>query len=220
MCFILMIITIVLGFFVSISPLFFFESIDAIQLILTMFGGIFVIILSIICIRSSNHKFNSTNTQSHPKTVSPAWNFGQQNEKIQSQEKATSSKKSQLGLIASGIYVMIIGAVYLLSQSGCYLLGAGFLIVILAGISARIGSKPSIFRIFADDGNVLMETSRIYREGECIVIRGKILGSMSIKAFLRPGQIWNIFSLITPSVILYLPLIILKGLIESRGEVE
>jgi hypothetical protein len=56
-------------------------------------------------------------------------------------------------------------------------------------------------KLHTPDGNELMEVNRLEREGDHLVIRGTIMGTMPTKAVLRPEQLRAAFSLLSISLI-------------------
>jgi hypothetical protein len=52
-------------------------------------------------------------------------------------------------------------------------------------------------KLHTPDGNELMEVNRLEREGDHLVIRGTIMGTMPTKAVLRPEQLRAAFSLLS-----------------------
>jgi hypothetical protein len=56
-------------------------------------------------------------------------------------------------------------------------------------------------KLHTPDGNELMEVERIEREGDQLIIRGTIMGTMPTKAVLRPEQLRAGFSLLSIGLI-------------------
>lgn len=52
-------------------------------------------------------------------------------------------------------------------------------------------------KLHTPDGNELMEIQRLEREGDRLIIRGTIMGTMPTKAVLRPEQLRAGFSLLS-----------------------
>ena len=57
-------------------------------------------------------------------------------------------------------------------------------------------------KLYTPDGNELMEVQRLEREGNVLVVRGTIMGTMPTRAVIRPGQLRAALSLLRPRLIL------------------
>lgn len=66
-------------------------------------------------------------------------------------------------------------------------------------------------KMYSKDGNIMMDMHSLRREGSNLVIKGKMMDAMLMSIYLRPEDIWKSKSLLTWSVIWYLPIIIIKG---------
>ena len=67
-------------------------------------------------------------------------------------------------------------------------------------------------KLHTPDGNELMDVHRLEREGDQLVIRGTIMGTMPTKAVLRPEQLRAGFSLLSIGLIFSL-----IGLLFTKG---
>jgi hypothetical protein len=56
-------------------------------------------------------------------------------------------------------------------------------------------------KIFDANKGELMAISELEREGNDLVIRGKIYGAMPMSARLRPEEVRNLLALLTPKII-------------------
>jgi hypothetical protein len=65
-------------------------------------------------------------------------------------------------------------------------------------------------------GNVMMEISSLVRKGDDLVMKGKMMGTMPASIFLRPKEVWESKSLLSWSVIRYVPSMLIKGWLQSR----
>lgn len=58
-------------------------------------------------------------------------------------------------------------------------------------------------KIFDANKSELMAISELERDGNELVIRGKIYGAMPMSARLRPEEVRHLLSLLTPKIILF-----------------
>jgi len=72
--------------------------------------------------------------------------------------------------------------------------------------------------MLSKDGIEMMEVKSIQREGEKLVLKGKIMGSMPATIYLRPEDVWAGWQLLPFSVLVALPGMLLKGFRRSRKE--
>ena len=56
-------------------------------------------------------------------------------------------------------------------------------------------------KLHTPDGNELMEVLRIEREGNQLVVRGTIMGTMPTKAVIRPENLRAAFALLSPRLL-------------------
>lgn len=66
-------------------------------------------------------------------------------------------------------------------------------------------------KMFSKDGIEMMDVKSINREGENLVMKGKMMGSMYTSIYLRPEDVWQALRLLPFSVFLFLPAILFKG---------
>ena len=59
-------------------------------------------------------------------------------------------------------------------------------------------------KIFDANKGELMAISELERDGNELVIRGKIYGAMPMSARLRPEEVRNLLSLLTPQIIWFM----------------
>lgn len=59
-------------------------------------------------------------------------------------------------------------------------------------------------KIHAADGSELMQVSRMERQGNDLVLKGKVYGTMPMTAKLTPEQARAAFRLLTPRLVLFL----------------
>jgi hypothetical protein len=66
--------------------------------------------------------------------------------------------------------------------------------------------------------NVVMYVSTLERKGDDLVMKGKIMGTMPTTIYLKPEEVWQAKSLLSWSIIWYLPVLMIKGWRQSRKQ--
>lgn len=59
-------------------------------------------------------------------------------------------------------------------------------------------------KIYSSDKSELMQVSKIERDGNDLVIKGKVFGTMPMSARLKPAEARAAFKLLTPRLIFFL----------------
>jgi len=62
----------------------------------------------------------------------------------------------------------------------------------------------------------MMDVRSIDRDGERLVLKGKIMGSMPATIYLRPEDVWAAWRLVSWSVLAAIPVMLLKGFRRTR----
>ena len=73
-------------------------------------------------------------------------------------------------------------------------------------------------KMYSKDGNEMMDATALWREGNNIVMKGKVMKAMNMTIYLKPADVWKAKSLLSWSLIWYSPIILLKGWWACRGE--
>ncbi|MDY6892769.1 MAG: hypothetical protein SVO26_03515 [Chloroflexota bacterium] len=73
-------------------------------------------------------------------------------------------------------------------------------------------------KMFDMHGAVLMDVASLERKGDDLVMKGKMMGAMPATIYIKPEEIWGAKSLLSWSVIWYLPIIVVKGWLRSRKQ--
>lgn len=73
-------------------------------------------------------------------------------------------------------------------------------------------------KLTSKDGVEMMDIRSLDREGDVLVVKGKIMRSMPVTIHVRPEDLWQAFSLFNWRLLLQLPLLMLKGFRRSRQE--
>lgn len=71
-------------------------------------------------------------------------------------------------------------------------------------------------KMYSRDGMEMMDLKSIERDGERLVLKGKIMGAMGTTIVIGPEDCWQAAKLLGIRLIARLPLILLKGFIQSR----
>jgi hypothetical protein len=71
-------------------------------------------------------------------------------------------------------------------------------------------------KLLSKDGIEMMDIRSLAREGEVLVIKGKVMGSMPITIHMRPEDLWQVWGLLGWRIVLALPGLMLKGYRRSR----
>ena len=59
-------------------------------------------------------------------------------------------------------------------------------------------------KIYAADKSELMQVSKVERQGDDLVLKGKVFGTMPMSATLTPDQARAFMKLLTPALVLFL----------------
>jgi len=59
-------------------------------------------------------------------------------------------------------------------------------------------------KIYAADKSELMQVSKIERQGDNLVLKGKVFGTMPMSATLTPEEARNVRKLLTPKLVWFL----------------
>jgi hypothetical protein len=71
-------------------------------------------------------------------------------------------------------------------------------------------------KLMSKDGVEMMDIRSLEREGDVLVVKGKIMRSMPATIHLRPEDLWQAFSLFSWPLLLRLPILLFKGFRLSR----
>jgi hypothetical protein len=75
-------------------------------------------------------------------------------------------------------------------------------------------------KMYSKEGNVMMDTKTLRREGDVLIMKGKMMEAMAMSIYLKPEDIWEGKNLLTWSIIWYMPIIIVKGWWRSMTKKE
>jgi hypothetical protein len=71
-------------------------------------------------------------------------------------------------------------------------------------------------KLTSKDGVEMMDVRSLEREGDVLVVKGKIMRSMPVTIHVRPEDLWQAFSLFSWPLLLRVPLLMLKGFRRTR----
>ncbi|HQX06993.1 MAG TPA: hypothetical protein PKZ19_09390 [Zoogloea sp.] len=72
-------------------------------------------------------------------------------------------------------------------------------------------------KMFSKDGIEMVDVRSIDRDGDRLVLKTKVMGSMAATIVLRPLDLWDALKLLSPALLLRLPLILFRGWQASRA---
>ena len=72
-------------------------------------------------------------------------------------------------------------------------------------------------KMFSKDGIEMVEVKSVARDGDVLVLKTKVMGSMAASIVLRPRDVWEALGLLNFGLILRLPLILVKGWRQARS---
>jgi hypothetical protein len=82
----------------------------------------------------------------------------------------------------------------------------------------EVSSAPCGARVkmFSKEGVEMMDVKSIQPEGENLVLKGKMMGSMYASIHLRPQDLWQALRLLSFTTLLRLPAMLFKGFLRNR----
>lgn len=73
-------------------------------------------------------------------------------------------------------------------------------------------------KMFSKEGQILVDVTELHREGDNIVMKGKLMNAYSMNIYVRPEEVWRMLKLVSWRIILYVPLMLMKGWRRVRRE--
>jgi hypothetical protein len=219
MCFLFFCLTLALGVWVFIS-VWFQSDTGPVMLGLLVTGGILTIALSVVNLTLQQRLTASARSGSNARPKYSGWPAEANVETHQTPGKIAIFKRTRWGLVTAGVFLIIVGTWDAPGVAGWDSLGAGIAVTLLGGLATQIGPKPDTVSLFNREGNVLLEASQVEWERSGIIIRGKILGSLTTNTYLKAEEAWKALSLISPAVIIHLPLFLYRGWRSNRRKVS
>ncbi|MBS0349557.1 MAG: hypothetical protein JSR69_24205 [Proteobacteria bacterium] len=75
-------------------------------------------------------------------------------------------------------------------------------------------------KMFSREGVEMMEVKSIQRDGDNLVMKGKVMGSMSTVILIKPEDCWQAIKLLSWRTLLRMPLILFKGYWQAKRLAE
>ncbi|MGV8074436.1 MAG: hypothetical protein AB2L11_07770 [Syntrophobacteraceae bacterium] len=69
-------------------------------------------------------------------------------------------------------------------------------------------------------GNVVMELISIHKENGGFMLKAKLMNALVANIYLHPEDLWNLKNFLSWSIILHLPVMIIKGFFRSKNVVK
>jgi len=66
-------------------------------------------------------------------------------------------------------------------------------------------------KMFSKDGVEMVDVRSVERDGDRLVLKTKVMGSMSASIVLRPQDVWEAMRLLSPGLLCHLPVILWRG---------
>ena len=66
-------------------------------------------------------------------------------------------------------------------------------------------------KLYATDNSDLMEVSKITREGSNLIVEGTIMGSMPIRAVVKPAEVRQVFRVMSFRTLLFAITMLFRG---------
>ncbi|MDA7086290.1 hypothetical protein PH586_07855 [Pseudomonas sp. SA3-5] len=71
-------------------------------------------------------------------------------------------------------------------------------------------------KMFSKEGVEMVDVKSITRDGERLVIKGKVMGAMATTILVNPEDCWQAARLLGVNLILRLPMILFRGWLTAR----
>ena len=71
-------------------------------------------------------------------------------------------------------------------------------------------------KMFSKEGIEMMEVKSIQQDGDNLVMKGKVMGSMSTVILIKPEDCWQAVKLLGWRTLLHMPLILFKGYWQAK----
>ncbi len=75
-------------------------------------------------------------------------------------------------------------------------------------------------KMFSKEGIEMMEVKSIQQDGDNLVMKGKVMGSMSTVILIKPEDCWQAVKLLGWRTLLHMPLILFKGYWQAKKSAE
>lgn len=75
-------------------------------------------------------------------------------------------------------------------------------------------------KMFSKDGMEMMDVKSIVGDGDTLVMKGKVMGSMNAIIVIKPEDCWQAVKLLGFSLLLRMPAILIKGYFQARKKAK
>ncbi len=73
-------------------------------------------------------------------------------------------------------------------------------------------------KMYSREGQTLVDVTEMRREGDNIIMKGKLMNAYCMNIYVRPEEVWRMLSLLSWSIISYAPVMLIKGWRRVRSE--
>jgi hypothetical protein len=73
-------------------------------------------------------------------------------------------------------------------------------------------------KMYSKEGVEMMDMLSMTREGENLVVKGRMMGAMLASIYVKPKDVWQSLGLLSFSTIVYLPVMLVKGFFANRKD--
>ena len=70
-------------------------------------------------------------------------------------------------------------------------------------------------KMYSPDGNTMIESISLKKEGRDLVMKARVMETLLTNVYIKPEEVWKGRKLLSFSVVLYLPVMLLKGIWNS-----
>jgi len=72
--------------------------------------------------------------------------------------------------------------------------------------------------MYSKEGVEMMDMLSMSREGENLVVKGKMMGAMLATIYVKPKDLWQSLGLLSFSIIVYMPVMLVKGFLANKKD--
>ncbi|MBU1055665.1 MAG: hypothetical protein KKC46_17845 [Proteobacteria bacterium] len=73
-------------------------------------------------------------------------------------------------------------------------------------------------KMYSKEGVEMMDMLSMSREGENLVVKGKMMGAMLATIYVKPKDLWQSLGLLSFSIIVYMPVMLVKGFLANKKD--
>ncbi|MDY0014045.1 MAG: hypothetical protein RBS40_14260 [Rhodocyclaceae bacterium] len=75
-------------------------------------------------------------------------------------------------------------------------------------------------KMFSKEGMEMMDVKSIVQDGDNLVMKGKVMGSINAIIVIKPEDAWQALKLLGVALLFRMPAILLKGYLQSRKQAQ